>query len=513
MTRFHSLYARFSSFLLKIGRPFLFFLFALYYFCPISIGNGSEKTFERRIVAKKHSFPSLLIVLILFGGLGWGGYHGWIYYQDKEGAKKLDAILGKTSGTQSTLDHADVIEELRKTINESQLFGAYIIRLLAPTPETAAALQQNGTIQRRLLDYYLMPNRMPNLDDLVQSYLQSADPLFRDLALTILVNNNRLDRYTTQLEKLAKREPDFQNKIRIRFLLNRPQRNQKIDTLINAAKISDIDSMRKVLTSEPELINAFTISDSMNALQAAVAANQIESVNYLLDKRADINAYNGNSTPLMIAAEKGNAEMIKLLLRRGAEGRFQAFITALYWLNPNVLSLLYSPSFPMVSPRTQTPLINYALARSDANSDLMLGAVKFLVEKGYDLSQRAPDGTGPLHLAAANGNVELMRYLAGRGCDPAEADSYGNTPLLYAARAGKLDNVNYLIGRNKTLLKAVNLNGDTALHLAARTGNSTLVKLLLDHGLDPDAVNNQDLTPIKCSTDMDTRIILRKAMQ
>ena len=61
-------------------------------------------------------------------------------------------------------------------------------------------------------------------------------------------------------------------------------------------------------------------SAGQSALEAAVLANQVDTVKVLLDKGADVNAKNkSNGTALMNAVWKGHAEIIDLLLARGAD--------------------------------------------------------------------------------------------------------------------------------------------------------------------------------------------------
>src|SRR5215510_5381255 len=61
-------------------------------------------------------------------------------------------------------------------------------------------------------------------------------------------------------------------------------------------------------------------SVGQSALEAAVLANQVDTVKVLLDKGADVNAKNNfNGTALMNAAWKGHAEIVTLLLAQGAD--------------------------------------------------------------------------------------------------------------------------------------------------------------------------------------------------
>ena len=59
------------------------------------------------------------------------------------------------------------------------------------------------------------------------------------------------------------------------------------------------------------------------ALGFAAAAGNLEKCKALLDEGADVNAIWGGSTPLMAASQKGYTEIVKLLLKKGADPNFQ----------------------------------------------------------------------------------------------------------------------------------------------------------------------------------------------
>lgn len=91
---------------------------------------------------------------------------------------------------------------------------------------------------------------------------------------------------------------------------------------------------------------------------------------------------------------------------------------------------------------------------------------------------------------------EMIHWLVENGANIDAVNEYQCTPLLAAAslRAGKLE-IFIALGAN---VKAVDGNGDTALHFAAGYGFSpTNVKLLLDHGAVASARNKRGETPLE----------------
>ena len=66
-----------------------------------------------------------------------------------------------------------------------------------------------------------------------------------------------------------------------------------------------------------------------------------------------------------------------------------------------------------------------------------LGAVQQQVWRGADLNVSDYDLRTPLHLAAAEGKVEVITYLLAQGVEPNPRDRWDYTPLDDALRHGR----------------------------------------------------------------------------
>ena len=64
---------------------------------------------------------------------------------------------------------------------------------------------------------------------------------------------------------------------------------------------------------------------------------------------------------------------------------------------------------------------------------------------GYDGRQKDWRSVTPMHLAATEGHMDMIRWLTTHGGEMRAADTYGLTPLHRAAKAGNLEAVEYLI--------------------------------------------------------------------
>ena len=75
--------------------------------------------------------------------------------------------------------------------------------------------------------------------------------------------------------------------------------------------------------------------------------------------------------------------------------------------------------------------------------------LRYLVEKGTNINQKAADGTTPLHYACENGNIEVVRYILGcEGVNINERTMNGWRPIHYAAKTGHIEVLKLLLEQN-----------------------------------------------------------------
>jgi hypothetical protein len=98
--------------------------------------------------------------------------------------------------------------------------------------------------------------------------------------------------------------------------------------------------------------------------------------------------------------------------------------------------------------------------------------------------------------AAANGEVQLLNYLLAHGVDVNTRGQYGESPLGAAAAAGQMEAAGMLIARGAHLNDRTDITLETPLTEAAQMNHTDMVKLLLDHGANPAAMDVLDRTPL-----------------
>ncbi|KAK2575878.1 hypothetical protein KPH14_007249 [Odynerus spinipes] len=94
-------------------------------------------------------------------------------------------------------------------------------------------------------------------------------------------------------------------------------------------------------------------------------------------------------------------------------------------------------------------------------------------------------GETPLHIASRKNYVDMVAKLLEHGEDPSVQDAGGNTPLHLASARGFHRTVSLLVTSPLAQLEKTNLDGLTALQVAAESGFVNAVKLLLKAGADP----------------------------
>jgi ankyrin repeat protein len=119
------------------------------------------------------------------------------------------------------------------------------------------------------------------------------------------------------------------------------------------------------------------------------------------------------------------------------------------------------------------------------------------LEMGADFDRCSGLNEAPLHVAAANSSMNMLRLLLERGADPEVRDKTGLTPLHQACRAGALEVATLLLQKGadpestncgtEDILAATLSSNHTPLHLAACHGHSNIIKALLDAGSNVEA--------------------------
>ncbi|XP_024311068.1 ankyrin-1 [Brachypodium distachyon] len=130
-----------------------------------------------------------------------------------------------------------------------------------------------------------------------------------------------------------------------------------------------------------------------------------------------------------------------------------------------------------------------------AASEGHLDCCKFLVEKsGLDVNSVTDTGVTPLFYAALERRVQVMRYLLDHGADPTMSEERGSVLLHNAAEEGYCEAVRLLLSKGVDV-DPIDHRG-APLHLAVARDHVEVVKVLLEHGANPNRVANHIFSPL-----------------
>ena len=107
--------------------------------------------------------------------------------------------------------------------------------------------------------------------------------------------------------------------------------------------------------------------------------------------------------------------------------------------------------------------------------------------------------SNPLCFDIAAAEPTISRFLIECGFDVNNADEKGNTPLHVSAKGGHYSGVKLLVSEG-ALVNNLNNRGYTPLHLAARKGCRLSVTLLIESGADVDLSGTNGLTPLSLAS-------------
>jgi ankyrin repeat protein len=202
-------------------------------------------------------------------------------------------------------------------------------------------------------------------------------------------------------------------------------------------------------------------------------------VQHLLNRGADVNAYNINQLgPLHHAAKQNFTQIAKALLDHGAqvdctttEGWTPLHIAAGENATEFATLLLeYGAQVDFKTSRGFTPL--HKAAGTNA-----IDVAKVLLEYGAQTDSKDQLGWTPLHIAAQENAVDVAKVLLEYGAQVGATDLDGYTPLHIAAQNNAVDVANVLL-ENGASRRLRTVFGETPLTIAKRRNSKEVEKRL-----------------------------------
>lgn len=203
-------------------------------------------------------------------------------------------------------------------------------------------------------------------------------------------------------------------------------------------------------------------------------------------------------TPLHLASQSGSVETVQLLLDAGAD------------INRLTLTKHQSP-LQIAAETSQHPVVQLLLERGALpnhgrnhralHSAAEMGAfnvVQLLLDHGAEIDALNNSERTALHLAARDGYGAVAALLVSVGANlDLRDDTRRMSALDHACRNGHADVVQLLLSAGAEAKLSRDALGFTPLHAAAQNGHLLIVKILLSHGVDPGLRNRKGRTAVQ----------------
>jgi ankyrin repeat protein len=298
---------------------------------------------------------------------------------------------------------------------------------------------------------------------------------------------------------LDKRDPNGNNALDI--ALSRPDSRDHMETaeqLILAGAVSSHPIYYYFAPAARSANYDLRRADGLAPLHFAAREGHEGLISFLIEKKANVNIKNSSgATPLHEAARSGKVSVINLIIKNSTEintqdasGNSVLHIAVPAENHQEVIKLFLDNG---VNPNLRddhgdTPL--HVLVRLNRGPE----TVRALLDGNVDLSARNVTGQTPLYLAVHEGRLALIPLLLSRGSDIFAADNSGVTPFDYAMKV-KGPVLDALITPETAQQK--DSAGNTILHLAVKNkGDALIIGKILDQNANINARNREGDTAL-----------------
>lgn len=296
--------------------------------------------------------------------------------------------------------------------------------------------QPDNTALQMLLNYGLTKNHACNWWATVNGELVPNPVKTLDYQLQWAVKNNLIDRVDLLLEHGANPSQKLPNRGRLTKIARtqgfneiadslerhgaKPYKLNKVERFLNFCLSADANRAREMLEDSPNLVKR-AIKKRPSAMNDAASLGNIDAIEFMIDLGFSVHG-NSFDTPIHHAAHNGHLNLVKLLLRRGANLHRRDpfyFSTPLGWAQAGskvdvveYLRELDVPLFDLIGIGDMERVSAYL----DAHPDSISSSLRDTVED--ELKEHDTAWQTPLAYAAVRGIAEMVQFLLTRGANP-----------------------------------------------------------------------------------------------
>ena len=215
------------------------------------------------------------------------------------------------------------------------------------------------------------------------------------------------------------------------------------------------------------------------AITNAIFDKNAEIIRILSEHGAQVDEMDWLYTPLVEAVDKGDADIVKLLLEHGAkQGIDQAITNAINNKNVKIIKILSEYGAQV----NEMYLFNQALTDAIFNKNAEI--ISILSEYGAQVDDKHSSDEPPLVVAVEKEDADVVKLLLKHGANVDQKNSYGWTALMKASKKGdsELEIIELLL-KHGAQVDLQNNDGESALMVATQNSQAKLAaKLVLEYG-------------------------------
>ncbi|KAH0525986.1 hypothetical protein TsFJ059_009372 [Trichoderma semiorbis] len=405
-----------------------------------------------------------------------------VHATDDAGWTPLHAVFDTTETVRVLLEHGADINRMNK--KEATPLGL------------AINSNQVNALRLMLSESKIKPDwSIPSTNRAIHRAVRDGYTEAVSLVLEAGVNVNLVDDQNASLALWAmSRDDDNMIRTLLEFGPDLRYKDKDGDTALhNIRKTTPLASIRRV-------VNAGSKLDTMNndletPLISAIRACNMEVFDYFMTKSIVVETlnsptFNKEGAPLHFACARGTIDMVKVLIKHGADINYacaSAYGTPLIAAtrrrgDSNILAesiiklLLDEGADPTISAgRAGYPIISASISCSAK-------VIQLLLDHKASVDVKDPFGRKPAHFACHN-TLEVLNSLNLPDSDFAARDIVGRVPLHYAVLRGQLDLVEEVLARSQRVgidIDVVDDDGWTPLLWAARAPRLFFWKVKLE---------------------------------
>ncbi len=277
-----------------------------------------------------------------------------------------------------------------------------------------------------------------------------------------------------------------------------------VEALKEIVKIPQSKNDTKLL---PECLEWESHRPRGTPLMIACRAGHVETVRYLISIGANVDqsSKSGWTTALMLACQKGNIECVRALL--GGEAKVNdgdtwgttALTFAAQGGYDNICKLIISKGADTnQGDRAGSSALLWAVSKGNETT------VDTLINMGADIDMANDEGISPFIMSIKRDEVDIAQKLKELGADVTQIYRKRQTPIHVAAVKNKSKCLAYLLNADfphKYDINALDKDGKTPLTLACERTYTSNVRVLLQHGADPNLRDggSNGLSPLACA--------------